>query len=509
MSSNSFKRINTINESNIMEIINPYKQEIINLQKENSFLKSQAFLYAENETNLKNAKNQIQELKEFNKKTIKEKEDEIRKIKSEIDEILMERELERLKYNKNMTMVDQRMSVIHQVELENSIYREELEDMKNKNIELTKATEKKLKELEIENKINYDILRETVINDLNEQKKDLYRINIEKMEINNKLMVLQNHKLIKIIEQQKRETESLINENKKLKKLITTLENDIDLSQKVQVMLITKINKNHSQNSRFINYFNQTKAMKSCDKNNLKNQDEISHIFPKRNKKINISLKKYQQNKEEKNSRTNSPVTSFFYGKASSTQASVHKNQKSRKSHKNDYRGIGKLEIKFEQLKYKFEKYKKIYDFLEESLKSFFNEKEFKNKSININIENLKKFEFNLLNEKEKYGVLVLLMRHLLPLLTLNFNSNCNIGKEVFTTNLNILDNDFNKTNTYFKDKTLQKVFIGKNNKLIKELHLPNNNKIFEGSIPVMRKYTLSNDIKIKNEKYKSIFSNK
>ena len=86
---------------------------------------------------------------------------------------------------------------------------------------------------------------------------------------------------------------------------------------------------------------------------------------------------------------------------------------------------IENLHLKLDRLKNKISffinKYKKLYDFLEECLNNFFDEIKGE-KYFNIDYEELIKFDFSKLKEKEKYSVLILLMNRLIPLITFNFN---------------------------------------------------------------------------------------
>ena len=139
------------------------------------------------------------------------------------------------------------------------------------------------------------------------------------------------------------------------------------------------------------------------------------------------------------------------------------------------------------------QKYRGLFNFLEESLDKFY--QDVKNnigniKAININYENLKTFNFKDFTNEEQYSILVLLMNYLSPLIYSNFNVNCNIGKNnIFTTNVNIIDRSFNKTHNYLNDKILKRAFIRKNNKLSAELYIDKNLKNnFGNVIPVLKR---------------------
>jgi hypothetical protein len=120
-------------------------------------------------------------------------------------------------------------------------------------------------------------------------------------------------------------------------------------------------------------------------------------------------------------------------------------------------------------------------------------------------MDDIKKFKFDELNKEEQYSLLVLLMKHLMPLITLNFNNKDNIGKELFKTNLNIIDKNFSMNQNYLNDKILKNAFM-ENHKYYKELHINSKSTFPNSSIPVLRK--LKNiDFDFYGLKNKAIFS--
>ena len=74
-----------------------------------------------------------------------------------------------------------------------------------------------------------------------------------------------------------------------------------------------------------------------------------------------------------------------------------------------------------------------------------------------------------------------------MPLITLNFNNKDNIGKELFKTNLNIIDKNFSMNQNYLHDKLLKNAFID-NHKYYKDLHVNSKTSFSNNSIPVLRK---------------------
>ena len=168
------------------------------------------------------------------------------------------------------------------------------------------------------------------------------------------------------------------------------------------------------------------------------------------------------------------------------------------------------MRLKIDQLKDKwnnyFLKYKGLFNFLEECLKEFFKDEEITNiKNININFDDIKRFDFNSFKKEEKYGVLILLMNHLMPILTLNFKSNCNIGNSLFTTNLNLIDKNFNSNQKFLNDVFLQKAFVGKNNKVLNEFRVEKRNNKISFSIPILRKHNSPDDFRLLDNKFKTL----
>ena len=182
----------------------------------------------------------------------------------------------------------------------------------------------------------------------------------------------------------------------------------------------------------------------------------------------------------------------------------AHRNKNQIIDEKNNEISI--LKAKIDNLKNKLNfygnRYKKIYDFLEECLNDFFLDIKEKGKNFSLNIEEIKKCNFENFNREDKYSILVLLMNKLLPFVINNFNSNFNLGDTIFKTNINIHDRNFNKKINYINDNTLRKAFLRKNNKLQKELFIKNNT-FSNGSIPVLRNKNISPDPRIKEDKYR------
>ena len=529
--------------------------EILHLKKENSDLRTMLTSIKILENRLKISENKVHQLEIKNDELVQEKLELEKKFLARINQIEKEKAKTLLKYNQDMTMFDQKISIVHQIELDNQVFKEEVQQLKNQNKKLKESTKIKKEQLELQNQINFGQLKKKVTENLNNLKKNVSRLNLEHMDINNKLILLQNHKLLSELEYQKQELGILTDEKKKLKKKIIELEKENDINQKVQIKLALKLNKVNTtsakslysheksntytvpsiipENDRNFNLtcYNKTKNLslkKKLSKNkkfNTGNNTSDSFFVVNKNNKSNFNSNninnctldetKNTQNEEIKknitiDNRNFSPKSEQVFTENNDTNtlgtsSYVYKKYRKIVSEKN-YE-IENLKIKIDHLKsqlsYFIEKYKGIFDFLEDAIKNFYNDKELKSKNININIEKIKKNDFESFTKEEKYHILVLLMKYLLPLVTYNFNKNCNIGNNVFTTNLNLMDYSFNKTKTYLNDKSLRKAFLAKDNKLQKDLHMINDNYVFSDSIPILRKACFSTENKLKNKKYR------
>ena len=247
-----------------------------------------------------------------------------------------------------------------------------------------------------------------------------------------------------------------------------------------------------------INLLNSEKKHNSNDyqdtlnkENNLKN-NSVEH-------KKSISINREQNYIKEFIAKSdkilNFQTQSNYYAHRNKNQIIDEKNNE-----------ISILKAKIDNLKNKLNfygnRYKKIYDFLGECLNDFFLDIKEKGKNFSLNIEEIKKCNFENFNREDKYSLLVLLMNKLLPFVINNFNSNFNLGDTIFKTNINIHDRNFNKKINYINDNTLRKAFLRKNNKLQKELFIKNNT-FSNGSIPVLRNKNISPDHRINEDKYR------
>ena len=136
--------------------------EITRLSKENSDLKIKYCLNYDVQLRLKSAEETIKDLREKNLNlmlTHKNKESELG---NNINQILTEKKIEKLKSDKNETLYRQKMLMANQIEMENKIYKEELEQLKQQ-IKINEGNAKnKINQLEIQNPTELYIFPDTL-----------------------------------------------------------------------------------------------------------------------------------------------------------------------------------------------------------------------------------------------------------------------------------------------------------------------------------------------------------
>ena len=211
------------------------------LMKEKSQLENRLKYYLSNEEKLHKANKKIAELNKKYEDYFNEKEKELSDYKYKYDKLEHEKEYESQKYNTNISIYNQKMSLIHHTEMENEIYKNEVKELKEENEQLKNAAKKKLESLDIKNTLKYNELKMKMINHLNEAKKNVSKLNLHYMDVNSRISFLQNHELLKQIESLKQNNEALLEDNKALNKTISELKNDIEIHKKIEINLVLKI----------------------------------------------------------------------------------------------------------------------------------------------------------------------------------------------------------------------------------------------------------------------------
>ena len=521
------------------------------LIKEKSQLENRLKYYLSNEEKLHKANKKIEELNKKYEDYFNEKEKELSDYKYKYDKLEHEKEYESQKYNTNISIYNQKMSLIHHTEMENEIYRNEVKELKEENEQLKNATKKKLESLDIKNTLKYNALKMKMINHLNEAKKNVSKLNLHYMDANSRISFLQNHELLKQIESLKQNNETLLEDNKALNKIISELKNDIEIHKKIEINLVLKIkekeNKENQKESKkkknkctslnkynstmFSNNVNDKSSSLSPLTNNSSNLPKMNASDLKKNDLLNKiayqdSLIKYLKRENNFTKLTSKSLTSYdnilsskekennFSNRDSRNQISITSGPemnyiKYNKIIKDKNEQIENLKIKIDSLNNKinlnFDKYKGLFKFLDECLNEFFNDEEIQNiKNVNINMESIRKFDFNDFNKEEKYSIFILLMNYLKPLLNFNYKTNV-FGNSLFKTNLNIIGKKYNSPKNYLNNDYLKKACSVKNNRMLNRFFSDNINNNFCFSIPNIREHISPDNYRLLDDRFKTL----
>ena len=526
-------------------------QDKIKLTKDKIELENRLKHYITYEEKYSKASKKIEELNKKYEDLFVQKEKEINGLKSKYDELEHEREKDLQKYNTNISIYNQKMSLVHQIEMENEIYRKEVKELREENDKLKNAAKAKMESLEIYNSIKFNNLKKKTLNNLNEAKNNVSKLNLKYMDIHSQLSILHNYQLLTQLEYFQQSYDKLKEENKKLLKKISDLNNDIEVHRKTEINLVLKIKEKENDENPKESNFKKYKCNSLNKFNTLSNYNNnsgslthltnhSSNIFQKnppdikKSKILNNQLS-YKDNLTKIHKKENSygilpSKSSTSYdnflpikerennfsrnGSGSKNQISVTSGPeinytKFNKMIKKKNEEIENLKMKIDNLNDKFNKYftkyKGLFNFLEDCLNEFFNDDEILNiKNVNINIEDIKKFDFSIFNKEEKYSILILLMNYLMKILTFNYKSN--LENPLFiTNNINIINKKFNSTQRYLNDNFLKKAFIKKNNRLLNEFFLDKGANNAFSPIPIIKKYNSPDDYRLLDNRFKTL----
>ena len=217
------------------------KEEIMKLKLENSKMRKKILEAKNIEKELIMAKQYILELNKEKYEMMVKQNEEIKKYKVEIEKLMNEKDFTQINYNKRLTIFEQKMGKVNELEMENEVYKEELAELKEKNKKLEGTVDAKLEELEIKNQLKFKSLKNRVMKTLSETKENMNKLNLKNLDLKTKLIYLQNDKLNKDVEVQNKGIKKLINEKKELKLKLLDLENQNKINQKVHINLTNKL----------------------------------------------------------------------------------------------------------------------------------------------------------------------------------------------------------------------------------------------------------------------------
>ena len=491
---------------------NAYKLYIYNL--ENSFIK------LERDFSSLKYKYKLIESKESFFDNIKPELESKNKMISELEkELLAQKE----KYTKDMTQKDigyehdmgesKRVLGMQKIKIKNSENIEKLNDLLYyKNLELEKEIIK-IKEEAKNNMIEKEKEFEERLKDMKVHMLDFIKENEkltqkkENISLNEKICLLQKNTLLNELEFQSLQLENLLKERNHSDKIISEMKNDIEIHKKVEKKLAGK-NKKYSNiihqlsSKRDKTEINQDKNNEIYNNPNSNNNKDITGLNSTKKSTFFISpqnLLKSKINKNKKNKITilNNKNTTYINSfdpllskedilslndkmkkkncsmDDNSSLLKLYENRINNKSNENSdkitlQRELIKKIKEIEDYKSKYESYKSKLDYLnnkyiniiilfDSALSKI--ESEIKNREIYIDVESMKKCDFEKLTAEQKYSIVILLVKYILPLINKD-NLPEKIKKSLKRKHTKFFCSEYNESN--FNNNSLGSTINGK-----------------------------------------------
>lgn len=410
--------------------------QYVNLEKEHSELKAAYYQSFKTEKTVR----QLQDLLDHSEKELEklkeEKKAKEREYTDEKNEILHRHETE---INKLKNIIDSYQKKIESVNSLQLIVEKQEDHIKQLELDKDKLrieADEKVKNKEIRNQIKFSELKKKMMENIQETQKNVTQLNIEYMDVSTKLTLLQNHQLLIELEYQSQQIEELLKKKENLEKKVFELTKDIQVHKEVELALAAK-NKKYSE------------MIKLYEKNDLsesisKEKDSIHRPIY-----INNNVKEFT-------------VITSLENKILKLEAALKKKQEE----------VAKIKTDFEFIEEKLKNYEKrfsgLYYLFEEGLKKLGEDEELKNsRELYINLENIKKGNFNDLCSQERYSVLMLLMKYLVPLINPSEVRYSELGLSNSIDNVKI---KYHMTKRFSDDPVLKKVFSSNRNTMAHDI---------------------------------------
>ena len=366
----------------------------------------------------------------------------------------------------------------------------DLQQALDKNKEIITKNNEEMRKMIVRNEIKFSNLKNKMTENILQTKSKVTELNIQYMDVSSKLTLLQNHQLLIQLEYQSQQLDDLKEKNKKLEKEVYDLTKEVEIHKEVELALAEK-NKDLSQkNNSYISILN------SSPNDNIKNkiiETENNYNNEEDKDNFNIYRKTISFNNMKYNNRSNFTNNSILNSNIFNNGSLNINNEKSRiiklekkllnlekqlVTTKKEYNDLKDKNEYIENVLKNYEnKYTGLFNFLEECLKKFFDDEQLKkNKEIYINIDSIHKGDFSALNKEEKYSTLIILMKHLMPLM----NSKNISYKQNSIDNINLKFHEINAP------KTLKSVSVKKSKKN-KNYIMNTTNNFYNGSKKISR----------------------
>ncbi len=384
--------------------------QIIKVQNENRQLLD---LINEKEQRIENLENEIIELKKENKTIGRNLE---KKYENEIG------------YYKNLHETNStKIENANLVLKLNERQHEAILKLEDKIDEIKRADAEYQKQMQIKHENQFTNLKRKMMDHIKNAQKNMAQSNLDNLDLNTKISKLTTNQLLIELEEQSYQIEDLLKEREKNKKEIFALKTELNTHKKVEHILQEK-------NKRYLD------MVKACDKKIEKS---------KKNNTNNNNSDDYDLiiNDDNENMTNNNNFQNFK--KFEKMYTKLFK----------DYQNLkGVYESLRDRERSQQQKFEGIINLYKMVIDDLVNDEEFRNKKdIYVNIEEIKKGNFEKFSKEEKYSILVYLMKHLLPLVNSENNEINSFKEKIDSVEIN--------GNNKFMSKTTYGDFYGVKNR--------------------------------------------
>ena len=302
------------------------------------------------------------------------------------------------------------------------------------------------KELEFERRMSK--MKKKMLDYIKDGQKSKQYLSQEQIKLNDKLSVINKNTLLNELGFQSLQLEDLLKQREQLDSIITSMKSDLEVHKKVESILVEK-NKEYTNMIKVLSTKIESKGNNNKElgeKENIKKENDINYKHLKLKKqnsdflRINnmnnyriLEKKENNDNNEiKKNINEEIKVKNFgrtFMGFSKKMKIdNINQNQDLVFLRKELIKKIKECEdykSKYEYYKTKLDtinnKYANIMKLFEEVLVNIYEDKNMKYiKNIFINLEDFKQCNFETLSSEQKYSIIILIIKYLIPLINPN-----------------------------------------------------------------------------------------
>lgn len=245
---NSFRKLKSLKGLEKDDMIYKLSNDVERLSREVFKLTQKNIEYKKLLLDYPKLKDRIKELEEELKEKnldkialIKEKDDKNSQLFNKILDLENTMKFDKLDYDKNTVLYQQKMSVFNHIRKENQVYAEEAAKFNQEKERYIREKDEEIERFKINSVLKYEKFKKQMDQDLEKICDNLIDINSEYIDSSHKLTIMQNRQLILKVEQLEQRLHELENLNKEFKKKLYENENDIKMHKLVEQNLTEKI----------------------------------------------------------------------------------------------------------------------------------------------------------------------------------------------------------------------------------------------------------------------------